>query len=1138
LLRACLWLTLLCSTPARASGADWVAMADTVFQHLTLEQGLPHPVATTLAQTGDGFIWIGTENGLARWDGYRFRIYTTDSGGSNSLPDPGLVHLHTDRKGQLWCLFNNGNVARYDAVLDQFILAPLLTSSQTLRVYTMIDGDGDDLLVGTSGGLARVSANGSVVTWLHQRDEMGHDVLADPVLALERDTRGHLWIATGRGLWVHDGTVATPLPLPPGLSRIMTLKRLADGRILLASSDHGVFMVDPTQRQLKRVEADASGQALLARHRFVSIVEVNPGEVWLGSYTQGIVRLDLASGRTEQLQHDPTRASSLSGNAVQQLFIDRTGLLWIATQRGVNLYDPGQRAVMTLFGGPGQKNHISGADVRSLLVLDRDRILLGLSGQGINLLDTAQRRVTPLVPELAQLMVQGMCQVPGGALFYATESGLVRSDQAGQQVYRVPFSGKAVRVQTGVAEYFAKRLWVGSVDGLWQLDPALPQPVLQRVPGSEALAGATVRSMAWDGRHSLWLGTNSVGLYHYDMAQQRLTKIKLQRTAGGSNFTFIATLWIDPQRRLWVGSQGDGIALLPDASQSSVAGVKILGKGDGLHNLMINRFLPDQQGKLWISTDDGLLRIDPVTLASHTLQRAEGVHLGNYWAGAGAQADDGVLLFGGAGGITVLRPDWLLSAQALPQLVISNVQIGAGEVWPGSGEASGAAGGAGQVAPLVIPASANSIALEFAALDYAAPERIAYRYWLEGYDANWINTPATRRLASYTNLPPGNYRLHVRASNRRGEWGRMEDSGWNHLIVPLQVLPHWWQTWWVHSILALVFGVAVLSLVQGRTRWLRQRKIELERLVDERTVALHHKQQELLAANDSLNLANADLAQSMRDLQQAQSQLLQHEKLASIGTLTAGISHEINNPCNFAHVGAHNLHQDLAELHTFLRHLAGDDAAPELWQAIESRFAKLQGSLDTVREGTTRIRDLVRDLRTFARLDEANWLVTPIGDGLRATVNLVRTQYTEQVQIDLELAVDPPLSCWPTQLNQVFMNLIVNACQAIQSRTAEQSAGRPGLLQIRSRIEERTEGRTEGDYLLLEFADNGVGMTPEIIERIFDPFFTTKNVGEGMGMGLAISHGIIEKHHGTISVTSTPGQGSCFVLRLPLASVA
>jgi PAS domain S-box-containing protein len=280
-----------------------------------------------------------------------------------------------------------------------------------------------------------------------------------------------------------------------------------------------------------------------------------------------------------------------------------------------------------------------------------------------------------------------------------------------------------------------------------------------------------------------------------------------------------------------------------------------------------------------------------------------------------------------------------------------------------------------------------------------------------------------------------------------------------------------------------------------------------------------------LASYAAIALDNAD---TYRQLQSAQQQLIFQEKMASLGTLTAGVAHEINNPANFAHLGTFNLKTELNQFHQFLINLAGDDAPADLLQSLAGRIGLLNDHLATITEGTTRIRDLVKDLRTFSRLDEAEWKSVPIIDSLSATINLVRTQYATTAEIRCHLATNPMLDCCPAQLNQVFMNLIVNACQAIASRQLTTPVD--GLLEIRS--------WEEAGWLVLEFEDNGGGMSRETQAHIFEPFFTTKSVGEGTGLGLSISFGIIEKHRGTIAVRSQEGEGTCFTLRLPLAAKA
>jgi signal transduction histidine kinase len=271
---------------------------------------------------------------------------------------------------------------------------------------------------------------------------------------------------------------------------------------------------------------------------------------------------------------------------------------------------------------------------------------------------------------------------------------------------------------------------------------------------------------------------------------------------------------------------------------------------------------------------------------------------------------------------------------------------------------------------------------------------------------------------------------------------------------------------------------------------------------------------------------NDTLHEAMQELQSAQQQLVLQEKMASIGTLTAGVAHEINNPTNFAHAGAQALEAQLEQFRRFLLELAGANADARVLATLNERCDALRAQLGTILEGTSRIRDLVKDLRTFSRLDEAEKKPVPIGDSLNSTINLVRTQYADCARITCQLDATPMLDCWPAQINQVFMNLIVNACQAIERKQRDRQDAALGHLQIHSRIEQ--------DRLVLEFRDDGCGMPEAVAKRIFEPFFTTKEVGEGTGLGLSISFGIIKRHHGSIRVQSVEGEGSCFTIELPL----
>ncbi len=267
------------------------------------------------------------------------------------------------------------------------------------------------------------------------------------------------------------------------------------------------------------------------------------------------------------------------------------------------------------------------------------------------------------------------------------------------------------------------------------------------------------------------------------------------------------------------------------------------------------------------------------------------------------------------------------------------------------------------------------------------------------------------------------------------------------------------------------------------------------------------------------------LEQKNREIRVAQQQMVQSAKMASLGTLTAGVAHEINNPTNFVHVSVQNLHIDLSRFNRFIIDLAGDDADEDVLDSFKQQFQPLYQHLDTIQSGTKRIKAIVEDLRMFSQLDAAEHKNAKITVLLNATVNLIRSQYLETIEFVTDFAVIPELYCYPAQLNQVFMNLIVNACEAIAEKQYQTDTIIKGKVVICC--------RQLTDSVAITIEDNGAGMTAQTQSQLFEPFYTTKKVGDGTGLGLSIAYGIVQKHHGELSVNSTSGNGSTFLLKLP-----
>jgi signal transduction histidine kinase len=293
-----------------------------------------------------------------------------------------------------------------------------------------------------------------------------------------------------------------------------------------------------------------------------------------------------------------------------------------------------------------------------------------------------------------------------------------------------------------------------------------------------------------------------------------------------------------------------------------------------------------------------------------------------------------------------------------------------------------------------------------------------------------------------------------------------------------------------------------------------------------------------LAAYTAIAISNAkahgELAHAHRLLQESQQHLLLQEKMAGLGTLTAGVAHEINNPTNFVHVAAQNMRVDLSLFEQFLSQQVEADDAPEMVKDFARRFGNLNAHITILLNGTQRIKSIVQDLRRFTRLDEANKKRVRLSECLLSTLNLVRSNWLEKVEFITEFNADPEIECWPALLNQAFMNLLVNACQAIQEKRQQQQSQARGELWLRLNLRDQpVDGSNDSPCVEISFEDNGVGIAPEAMTHILEPFYSG-GAGGRAGLGLSSVQEIVQKHGGSLVFDSTLGLGSCFTINLPV----
>ena len=1068
---------------------------------------LPLPGVTALAQDAGGMLWIGNQLGLLRYDGYRFRSYTHDPDDPRSLPGNFVAGLAAAADGRVWVGTMANGVAVYDPACDCFERKwrhdPAVPDSLgDGAIFAIAFDPSGSAWLGGDAGLARLGPGSALPQTIEPADGAAFGRVNGLLVA--RD--GAIWVASRRGVLRREpGAVAfeaLPTDRPgadgkPVQAIAFSLIEATDGKVWVGTANFGAAWFAPGERMPHWIEVDPARRDRLAHPTVLAVGQASEQEIWLGSYGGGLTRVAASDGRVlQRLPFVDGLVGGLLGAQVRTLLRDRSGLLWIGLwQGGLQRYNP-SLAVRTLRHRAGSGEGPSKLGAGALLALDDGRLLIGTNGNGIDIYDRAEGVVSGHRPDgkpgsLPAESISSLSQGADGSLWAGTLISGVYRLGAGDSIWHryataQGLPGASVHSMLLDAE---GRLWLGSSTGVFRHDPAADR--FDPVPGAEA---AATQAMRIDPQGGIWGVTVTHGIWRWDPGETQLKFVRADRErADALASDSVRGLLIDRAGTLWLDTAA-GLDRLRswDGRTASFEHVSAMAGHPGV--VFGSNLMEDRRGRIWSSASV----LDPVRMRLHLLGRVDGLDIQGI-IGSSAQLPDGLFAFGGNTGVAILDPESFEFWNDTPPVVATGLRVN------GRDEPPPIAGAA-----LVLGPQRDQFAFEFSALDYSEPASNRYAYRLIGQHSDWIETDSEHRIASYGGLWPGDYTLEVRGSGRSGEWAPQL------LRVPVRVAPAWWQTAWFVVAVALCLLAALWGGVRWRTLTLRRRADELRVQVDERTRDLRASNAELADSKREIEAAHARLVE-------AQQQLVLSEKMASLGTLTAGVAHEINNPTNFASVAVQQVEAQLQQLHQFLRDLAGGaEAPPAILEAFAERFRTLAEMTGTAREGHQRIQRIVADLRQFTRLDEAEKKSVPVAEPILSTVNLVRTSF-EHVRFVLDLGYNPAIECQPAKLGQVYMNLIVNACQAI----GECRDDRNGQVRVST--------RRSGAFVEVVVEDNGIGMSEATRRRVFEPFFTTKAVGAGTGLGLAIVFGIVKDHGGSIDVESSPGAGTRFRLHLPIA---
>ncbi|MBO2030383.1 response regulator [Siccationidurans ginsengisoli] len=1103
---ALVWAALL----APAARGQNAAPSEFRFEHISVDEGLSHSDAMAVAQDRAGFIWIGTNRGLNRYDGYALRQYMLPVNPRNGLSSNRITALLLAPDQRLWAGAEGSGLSFYDAAHDAF---------------ARLD---DQALPAAYRAAARQLAKSAVT-------------------ALVADGQRRLWVGTVQdGLFVlsfgAQGQVVSLFQLPasapgrPSLARISSLAYDAEGTLWVGSLETGLLVVRP----------DVAGWPVLATAlaSHVSALHLDRrGDLWVGA-ERTLFWVSAASRRTRQalVPHAlPHRYSR-----IQALRLDSFGRLWAGTLQGLYVWEAGAVTpdAPPLQGTPtrflprdGQPYSINSERIHQLFEDGHQVMWLGASAGGLNKVDLRQRAFGRLRHQLtgqsalnnANNYVNAIYKEEAtNTLWFGTRNGLSAYDLT-RKTYRTYFSQPADTVRgVDAATIFPAAdgtLWIGTRDhGLLALrrDGGREKfTTYRQLPGGFDLTSTSLEHLAQDGQGTLWVATFSKGLLrlsadgqrllgHYDKATAHLPTsqftyllydatrnvlwastrdaglLKLRPTAdsllllgqfkyapGQPNSLLVNYVWpllLGEQGALWIGTIGGGLHQLTTDAQGHD---HVRSFSRELPETDVEGLLADDAGNLWVG-GTGLYRFTPATRRYLRYDVADGLQSNAFKIGAAARGADGTLYFGGINGITYFQPA-AIQANPYPPVVqltglrIANQPVAVGQRFNGR---LVLARPLSQPQTVTIKPSENDFSVDFVALNYTNPQKDHYAYRLLGYNDDWVYPGPGQRTASFTNLPPGRYTLQVKADNGEGVWAKTPAT------MEFVVLAPWYKTWWAY----LLYAAVLLG-----------------------AVALYRR----------FEMAQQELRNKLT-LEQFQTEKEKELTNLKLGFFT-NVSHELRTPLTLI----------LGPMEEII--------------GAHGPVSGLRDKVLLMHKQTRKLLDLVNQLLDFRKVETGHVpLRASAGNAVQFLTDIFQVfkQKAEERRLTytLDVPAEPVVLFFDrSKLEIILTNLLANAFKYTpeggQLTLAATVVGSPGGEAVFQ------NGQLQGNHLEISVVDTGVGIQPTELARIFDPYYQASHTDTlrmtGTGIGLSLVRQFAERHQGSIEVESVVDAGTAFRLRLP-----
>ena len=1069
---------------------------DLRFENISVNDGLSQSTGRVIIQDSKGFIWIGTQDGLNKYDGHSFMVYNNDPLDTNSLSDNFIQDITEDGDGILWIAYNAGGMDRFDPdneIFTHYKNRPGDTTSLSSNFVNHIyhDREGTMWLGTASGAQIFKKSSGSF-----QRVYLSGIGNPTPFInCFYEDSQNRFWIGTGGyGLVEYDRDARRIVnhyqndPLSNSLSSNVISSVLEDsyGEFWVGTGNLGLNRLDRETSQVDVFLYDPEDPGSISDNIIFKILETVQEEkiLWISTQNGGLNRFDRATETFTSYQNDPNDPFSISNNIIFALTSSTDGTMWIGTGGGgINKFSL-RKPKFQHFKYPG---NVLANFIWEIFEDQQGRVWLGSQGQGIFYYDRQSHEFQhflfdPVDPELSKTYnVLSAFYSEDGTLWIATSmNGLFRiNEKKGiSKNYRFDPQDSTGIISNNLRVVYESSdgtIWTGfNGGGLNRLDKDTEQFTWYTSDPSDSasLNFNVIYSIYEDKDKYIWVGTYGGGLNRLDPSTGNFTGYTHDPTNPQSiSNNRIRCMYEDKHGAFWVGTD-HGL----NKMDRETGHFKTYTTKDGLPNNVIYSILPDNHGNFWLSTNRGLSRFNPEEISFRNYDEEDGLQSNEFNTGAYYLTESGEMLFGGINGFNIFHPDSLRENSFIPPVLITNFKLFNKTVKIGPD--SPLKKNITETGEIVLTHRQNFISFEFAAFNYINAEKNQYKYLLEGVDPGWVEA-GKRRFADYPGLHPGKYTFRVLGSNNDGTWNTEGDQ------VRVIIRPPWWRSIPAYIIYGLLLVMIFYGYTRIRTYRLEQLRKTLEHQVRERTREIARQKEEIEAQRDSLQELNAT-----------------KDRLFRI------IAHDLKNPMTAL--------MSITQSLTMAYHELEESDREEAIRQVDKAAGDLLRLLDNLLQWTTSQTGKMPfnperfDLSVIAR--ESHSLADPL---------------SRKKKISLESNI--PEGSWVkadrNMISTVFRNLLSNAIKF----TPE---GGKVNLELHHFTEE--DG---SDCQEVTVSDTGIGIPKDRLDQLFhmDNTWTTKGTANesGTGLGLLLCYDFVVRNHGTMRAESETGKGSRFIFTLP-----